>query len=330
MKLKVFKAAELTAILSMNEAIAVVKDAFAQLTSKIALAPLRTSISLKNPGEVALLMPAYLQKTGALGAKMVTVFPQNPTQGLSAVQALVFLFDSSTGSPLAILEGTELTRFRTGAATGYATQVLARADAQTLAIFGAGGQAWYQIMAVCSVRQIKRILIYDLLNEKVDTLIGNLQKTSWAKDIEVKKAPSPEMAVGRADIIVTATTSSRPVFPGKKLNPGTHINAIGSFRPDMQEVDEETISRSKIFVDSLSACLEEAGDIIIPLQKGIINKSTIQAELGELALGLKPGRENDREITYFKSVGNAVQDVSVALAIWQKAEEKGRGQEIEV
>ncbi|MGB9699741.1 MAG: ornithine cyclodeaminase family protein [Thermodesulfobacteriota bacterium] len=330
MKLKVFQAADLTAVLSMNEAIAVVKDAFAQLASKIALAPLRTSIPLKNPGEVALLMPAYLPKTRALGAKMVTVFPQNPLQGLPAVQALVFLFDSATGSPLAILEGTELTRFRTGAATGCATQILSRADAQTLAIFGAGGQAWYQIMAVCSVRQIKRILIYDLLKEKVDALISNLQKTSWAKDIEIKKAPSPETAVSQADIIVTATTSSRPVFSGQKLNPGTHINAIGSFRPDMQEVDEETISRAKIFVDSLSACLEEAGDIIIPLQKGVINKSAIQAELGELALGLKPGRLNNQEITYFKSVGNAVQDVSVALAIWQKAEEKGRGQEIEI
>lgn len=330
MKLKVFKAAELRAIISMNEAISVVKDAFAQLASKVALSPLRTSISLKNPGEVALLMPAYLQKTGALGAKMVTVFPQNPTQGLPAVQALVFLYDSANGSPLAIFEGTELTRFRTGAATGCATKILSRVDAQTLAIFGAGGQAWYQIMAACSVRNIKRIFIYDLLYEKVETLIANLQKTSWAKDIEIKKAASPEMAVSQADIVITATTSTRPVFPGKILNPGTHINAIGSFRPDMQEVDEETISRSKIFVDSLSACLEEAGDIIIPLQKGIIKKSAIQAELGELALGLKPGRVNEQEITYFKSVGNAVQDVSVALAIWQKAEEKGWGQEIEI
>lgn len=330
MKLKIFKAADLPAILSMNEAIIVVKDAFAQLSSKIALAPLRTSIPLKNPGEVALLMPAYLQRTGALGAKMVTVFPQNPPQGLPAVQALVVLFDSLFGSPLAIFEGTELTRFRTGAATGWASQILSRADAQTLAIFGAGGQALYQIMGVCSVRKIKQILIYDLLDEKVDYLMGNLQKTSWAKDKEIKKAVSPEMAVTQADIIVTATTSTRPVFPGKILNPGTHINAIGSFRPDMQEVDEETISRSKIFVDSLSACLEEAGDLIIPLRKGIIKKSAIQAEIGELALGLKPGRENDQEITYFKSVGNAVQDVSIALAIWQKAEEKGWGQEIEI
>ncbi len=164
----------------------------------------------------------------------------------------------------------------------------------------------------------------------MDTLISTLQKTSWAKDIEIRKAASPEMAVRQAEIIVTATTSSTPVFPGRMLNPGTHINAIGSFRPDMQEVDEEAISRSKIFVDSLLACLEEAGDIIIPLRKGIINKSAIQAELGELALGLKKGRLNEQEITYFKSVGNGVQDVSVALAIWQKAQEKRWGQEIEL
>ncbi len=330
MKLKVFKATDLTMILSMVEAIAAVKDAFAQLSSKMAISPIRTSIPLKNPGEAALLMPAYLQKTGALGAKMVTVFPQNSALALPVVQALVFLFDSSSGVPLAIFEGTELTRLRTGAATGLATQILARADAQNLAIFGAGGQAFYQIMAVCSVRKIKQILLYDLLSERVDYLISKLQKAFWAKDIEIKKAVSPEIAIEQTEIIVTATTSARPVFPGKRLNPGTHINAIGSFRPDMQEVDEETICRAKIFVDSLAACLEEAGDIIIPWQKGLIKKSAIQAELGELALGLKPGRLNDLEITYFKSVGNAVQDVSVALAIWEKAQEKEWGQEIEL
>lgn len=330
MKLKVFKAADLTAILSMTEAIAVVQDAFAQLTCQAAVAPLRTSIPLKNPGEVALLMPAYLQKTGALGAKMVTVFPQNPTRGLPAVQALVFLFDALSGTPLAIFEGTELTRFRTGAAAGCATQILSRPNAQTLAIFGAGGQALYQIMAVCSVRRIKKVLIYDLLAEKVQALINDLRKASWMEDVEIKQATSPEMAVKEGEIIVTATTSAHPVFPGKVLNPGTHINAIGSFRPDMQEVDEQTICRSKIFVDSLSACLEEAGDIIISLRKGIINKSAIQAELGELALGIKSGRLNNQEITYFKSVGNAVQDVSVAFAIWQRAEEKGWGQEVKI
>lgn len=330
MKLKVFRATDLTTILPMGEAITVVQEAFAQLSSKMAIAPLRTTLSLKNPGEMGLLMPAYLTKTGALGAKMVTVFPQNPFHGLPAVQALVFLFDSSTGSPLAIFEGTELTRFRTGAATGSATQILARPEAKTLALFGAGGQAFYQIMGVCSVRKIEHIFIYDLLSEKMDALIDLLQKTSWAKDVEIEKAPSPEMAIFKAEIIVTATTSPRPVFPGKNLNPGTHINAIGSFRPEMQEVDEETICRAKIFVDSLSACLEEAGDLIIPLQKGLIKNTNIQGELGELVLGLKPGRISDQEITYFKSVGNAVQDVSVALAIWQKAEEKGWGQEIEI
>lgn len=330
MKLKIFRAADLNAILSMSEAIFVVQDAFSQLTSKMAISPIRTSLSLKGPGEVALFMPAYLKRTGALGAKMVTVFPHNPTQGLPAVQALAFLFDSSCGSPLAIFEGTELTRFRTGAATGSATQILARPEAKRLAIFGAGGQAFYQIMAVCSVRKIELLLVYDLLPEKVDSLIDNLQKASWTEGIEIKKAISPQMAAEQAEIIITATTSARPVFSGQHLKAGTHINAIGSFKPDMQEVDEETICRAKIFVDSVAACLEEAGDLIIPLRKGLIKETDIQAELGELVLGLKPGRTNAADITYFKSVGNAVQDVSIALAIWQKAEEKGWGQEIEI
>lgn len=330
MKLKIFKAAELTAAISMEEAITAVKDAFAQLSSKMAISPVRTSLSLKESGEVALLMPAFLKKTGALGAKMVTVFPQNQSQNLPSVQALVLLFDSSCGAPLAILEGTELTRFRTGAATGCATQILARPQAKTVALFGAGGQAFFQIMGVCSARPIERILIFDLLPAKVDLLIELLQQTPWAQGIELIKATSPEQAVQESEIIVTATTSSTPVFSGKNLKAGTHINAIGSFKPEMQEIDEETISRSKIFVDFREACWQEAGDLIIPWQKGLIKKDDIQAEIGEVILGIKPGRLSAQEITFFKSVGNAVQDVSVALAIWQKAQEKGLGQEIEL
>jgi alanine dehydrogenase len=330
MKIRVFQAQEIDQALSMAEAIEVVKDAFVQLSLKKAQSPVRTSLNLKAPGEVALVMPAYLGETRALGAKMVTVLPGNPQAHLPAVQAIVFLFDASNGAPLAILEGTHLTRFRTGAATGAATQVLSRPESKTLALFGAGGQSFYQVKGVLAARRIERLRIFDLLPERAEALIARLQADSSCHGVKVIRADTPAQALAEADIVVTATTSSRPVFDGKLLKGGMHLNAIGAFKPEMQEVDEETIGRSRIFVDSVEACLEEAGDLILPLKEGRIQRKDILAELGEVIAGKKPGRETPREITYFKSVGNAVQDVSVAQAVFQRAREKGLGKEVEL
>lgn len=330
MRIKIFTARDIDQALSMNEAVEVVKDAFVQLSLKKAQSPVRTSLNLKEPGEAALVMPAYLEESGALGAKMVTVLPWNPRAHLPAVQAIVFLFDAATGSPLAVLEGTHLTRFRTGAATGAATQVLSRADSRSLAVFGAGGQSFFQVKGVLAARKIERIKVFDLLPEKADELIEGLRADASCRGIELLRTDTPAQALEGADIVVTATTSSRPVFDGKLLKEGMHISAIGAFRPEMQEVDEETICRARIFVDSVEACLEEAGDLIIPLKKGLIQKAGILAELGEVVAGKKPGRRTDREITYFKSVGNAVQDVSVAQAIYDRARGKNLGQEVEL
>ncbi len=330
MKISVFGAREIQESLSMAEAVEVVKGAFAQLSLKEAQAPVRTSMDLNGPGEVALIMPAFLSRTGALGAKMLTVFPQNPRVLLPAVQALVVLFDASSGSPLAVLEGTHLTRFRTGAATGAATDVLSRPDSKNLALFGAGGQSFFQVMGVLAVRKITRIRIFDPLSQNTDVLAGRLEEESCCRGVETIKAGSPAEALEGADIVVTATSSARPVFDGRLLREGTHINAIGAYRPEMQEVDEEALSRSRIFVDSVEACLEEAGDLIIALENGRIRKGDLVAELGEVIAGKKPGRRSPSEITYFKSVGNAVQDVSVGQAVYLRAREKGLGQEAEL
>jgi ornithine cyclodeaminase len=330
MKIRVLKAADIRQALSMAEAIEVIKDAFVQLSLKQAQSPVRTSLTLKSPGEVALIMSAYLGETKALGAKMVSVLPQNPQRGLPTVQALVVLFSASTGGPLAILEGTHLTQVRTGAATGAATQMLSRSNSRKLGLFGAGGQALSQAEGVLAAREVERISIFDVLPEKAEGLKVALKGSPWGQKVDVLSARSPLEALEGADIIVTATNSRQPVFDGKALGEGAHINAIGSFKPEMQEVDEETIRRGRIFVDSVQACLEEAGDLIIPLKKGLIRESDILAELGEVILGKKPGRRNDQEVTYFKSVGNAVQDISVAQAILRRAEEKGLGREVEL
>ncbi len=330
MKIKILGVREIEEAISMAEAVEVVKDAFVQLSLRQAQAPVRISLNLEERGDVALIMPAYLSNTKALGTKMVTVLPQNRQISLPAVQGLVVLFDASSGFPLAILEGTHLTRFRTGAATGAATQILSRKDSRNLALFGAGGQSFFQIKGVLTARRIERIRIFDPRPESVDSLLVRLRKDPVTRDVELFKAGSPAQALEGADIVVTATNSIRPIFEGRFLEEGSHINAIGAYKPEMQEVDEETIRRAKIFVDSAEACLEEAGDLIIPLKKGGIQKKDILAELGEVIAGKKPGRRASREITYFKSVGNAIQDVSVGQAIFRQAQEKSLGQEVEL
>lgn len=330
MKIKIFNAEDIRRTISMAEGIEVVKEAFVQLSEKKAQAPVRTSLKVSGQGDVALIMPAFLEKSRALGAKLVTVFPANPKKGLPATQALVFLVDAETGSPLAIYEGTYLTRLRTGAATGAATQLLSRPESETLAIFGAGGQALLQVLGVLAVREIREVRIFDLIPARAEGLKEELTRPAGSKKVKVLRADSAEKAAVEADILVTATTSRTPVFRGRVLSPGAHINAMGAFTPEMQEVDEETILRSRIFVDSLETCLEEAGDLIIPLNKGLIRREDIQGELGEIVSGIKAGRKTPEEITYFKSVGNAVQDISIARAIFQKAKECGTGREIEI
>ena len=330
MKIKIFNAEDIRQAISMAKAIEVVKEAFVQLSERKAQVPIRTSLKVSGQGDVALIMPAFLEKSRALGAKLVTVFPANPKKGLPATQALVFLVDAETGSPLAICEGTYLTRLRTGAATGAATQLLSRPESETLAIFGAGGQALSQALGVLAVREIREVRIFDLIPSRAEGMKEELTRQAGSKKVRVLRADSAEKAAFEADILVTATTSRTPVFPGRVLSPGAHINAIGAFTPEMQEVDEETILRARIFVDSLETCLEEAGDLIIPLKKGLIRREDIQGELGEIVSRIKPGRKSPEEITYFKSVGNAVQDISIARAIFQKAKECGTGREIEI
>lgn len=330
MRLLMLSAEDVRRAVPMSEAIEVVKGAFAQLSTGKAAVPLRTQLPVEPHEGITLFMPAYLSETDDLGVKIVSVFPRNLDKGLPTIFAIVIAVDASTGCPTAVMDGTYLTALRTGAASGAATDLLARKDARVAAVFGAGAQARTQLLAVCEVRDIKRAWVYDVVRERAEAYVEEMRgKGRIPADLRV--ASSPSEAVREADVICTATTSSTPVFNGDELKPGVHINAIGSFTPEMQEVDEATIRRAdKIVVDSREACLAEAGDLIIPLRKGLITEADIYAELGEIAAGLKPGRERDDEITYFKTVGNAVQDVSVARRVLEKARQMGLGQEVEI
>ncbi len=315
--------------LSMRDAIAIVRDAFAQLSSGRATVPLRVPVTIPKHDGVTLFMPAYLHDTDALAVKIVSVRNENPSHGLPLIHALVFVIDAATGEPLAAMDGGYLTALRTGAASGVATDLLARRDARVAAIFGAGVQARTQLLAIGTVRNLERVYVFDRTRERTESFLREMRGQPGVPN-DLRLATSPGEAVRDADIICAATTSTRPVFSGAEVKRGAHINAIGSYTPQMQEVDEITLQRaSKIVVDSRSAALAEAGDLMIAIQNGAIKESNIYAELGELA-GKKSGRESEDEITYFKSVGNAVQDAAVARAVFDRARRAHLGVEVTI
>ena len=329
MKLRVLSKQDVQQAVPMREAIEIVKGAFAQLSAGKAVVPLRTQLPVERHEGVTLFMPAYLSESDDLGVKVVSVFPRNLDKGLSTIFALVVVVEASTGRPVAAMDGTYLTALRTGAASGAATDLLARQDARVAAIFGAGAQGRTQLLAVCEVRDIERAWVYDVNPQAAERYAQEMAgKGRVPADLRV--ASSPAEAAREADVLCTATTSKTPVFADEDLKPGVHVNAVGSFTPQMQEVPGETVRRARLVVGSREGCLSETGDLIIPIRKGLIAADDIYAELGEIAAGLKPGRDNAEEITLFKSVGNAVQDVSVARAVLTQAEMLGLGIEVEL
>jgi alanine dehydrogenase len=330
MKLRLLSGNDIRRALPMAECIELMKAAFAQVSTGQAIIPLRTQIPIPANEGVTLFMPAYLAQSGDLGAKIVSVFPHNAKRGLPTIHAIVVLLDGTTGIPIALMDGSVLTALRTGAASGAATDLLAKQTAHVVALFGAGTQGRTQLEAVCTVRSITRVLIFDTKSDQVRSFVDEMRARGAPIPSDINPATSPEEAIREADIICTATTSAQPVFDGTAVRPGTHINAVGAYTPQMQEVDIEMIQRAKIIVDSRQAALAEAGDLIIPLKRGVIPEEPIHAEIGEIVSGLKPGRESDDEITYFKSVGLAVQDVAAARRVLNKATEMGLGTEVEL
>jgi alanine dehydrogenase len=330
MKLRVLSQNDVRQAVSMAQAIEIVKRAFAQLSADKAVVPIRTQLEVKSHEGITLFMPAYLQESDDLGVKIVSVFPRNLETGLPTIHALVVVVDAETGCPAAVMDGTYLTALRTGAASGAATDLLARTDAEVAAVFGVGAQGRTQLEAVCQVRDIEKVWVYDVNREAAEKYAQEMRERGGRFPGDMIVASSPTEAVREADVICTATTSKTPVFADADLKAGVHINAIGAFTPEMQEVPEETIQRARLVVDSREACWAEAGDLIIPRDKGLISEDDTYAELGEIAAGTKRGRETEEEITFFKSVGNAVQDVSVARKVLEEADRLGLGLEVEL
>jgi len=305
------------------------KVAFGQLSAGRANLPQRSRIDIPEAAGVTLIMPALLPETGDFALKVVSVFGKNRLRGLPTLHALVIALDPATGVPVGLLEGASLTALRTGAASGAATDLLARPEARKLAIFGSGVQARTQCEAVCAVRQIEAAWVFSPSRDHAQSFAKEMGREPWAPP-SIHVAESIAAAVREADIICTATTSSIPVFDGYLVRPGTHINAVGGYTSAMQEVDGTTVARARVVVDSREAALAEAGDLIVPIREGLISADHIHAELGELVNGTRVGRTDSEQITLFKSVGVAVQDAIAAGRALARAEQLGLGQIIEL
>ena len=314
-------------VLQMKDCMDVVEKAFAELANGTAVLPLR--IPITPPDGLSLYMPAYLKELGALACKVVTVYKNNPTKhNLPTVIGKVLLQDPVTGDVICIMDGGYLTAVRTGAASGVATRYFARKDSgQTVGIFGAGVQAKMQLWAVAEASEISRAYVYDISDDAVGKFIADM---TTKLDLGITKVESPDIILENCDIICTATSSPTPIFDGENVREGTHINGIGSHTPNARELDTTIIKRSKLVADSYEACLKEAGDVMIPIEEGAIDKSHMYAELGEVVTGKKPARQNDTDITLFKSNGLAIQDVATAKLVYDKAIEAGIGTQVEI
>lgn len=317
---------DVASVLKMSDCMDVVEKAFAELAKGTAVLPLR--INIKPPDGLALYMPAYLKEMGALACKVVTVYKNNPAKfNIPTTIGKVLVQDPATGDVVCIMDGGFLTAVRTGAASGVATKYLARTDDNQVAgIFGSGVQAKMQLWAVAEARKLSHAIVYDLSDPAADDFIAEMSKKL---NLKIIKAKSPDDVL-MADIICTATSSPTPIFDGKKVKEGAHINGIGSHTPNARELDSEIVKRSKFVGDSREACFNEAGDIIIPLASGEVKESHFYAELGEIITGKKAARGNDKEITLFKSNGLAIQDVATAKLVYDKALAAGIGINVEI
>lgn len=324
---KFFSASDVRSALPMSAAVDAMKTVFLEVSSGEACVPARTHIEISEQKGDALFMPSYSKSLGRMGLKVVTLHPDNPAIDLPFIQGVVLLLDAATGSTMAVMNGTVLTQIRTGAASGAGTDLLARPDAARVAVFGAGVQACTQLEAVCAVREIEHANVFDISDERARTFAARMTE---ALDIEITPCKTSQETLADADIVCTATTATTPVFPDEALAPGTHINAIGAYKPHVREIPPETVVRAKVVVDQYESAWEEAGDLIMPLKDGLIDDSHIHAELGEIIAGKRAGRENDDEITFFKSVGVATQDLAAASKVYERAVAEGFGTEVKM
>ena len=326
----VLDAGQVRELFPMKDAIRSNKDAFLLHSKGETEVPVRISFGVKE-NSTSQFMPAYVKGyVNRVGIKVVSTFPENAAKGEPVVTAQVLLLDPEDGKVVAMMNGTEVTRIRTGAISGAATDILARADAKIGALFGTGGQAAGQLEAMLTVRKFEEVRVYDVLEDRIPAFIERMGEMADRFGVRLAAAKSSDDAIDGADVITTATVSKTPTFKGARVRDGAHVNGVGSYTPHARELDFDLIDRGRVFVDNREAVFAEAGDLIIPVREGRYSFDRVAGELGEVLAEKIPGRTSPEQVTVMKTVGYAVLDVVAAWNIYNRAVERGVGMKIDV
>jgi len=318
MKTLLLTASDIAKILDMSKVLESVEGAFREYGLGKTVMPPKLYLDLKQFNGDFRAMPAYLE--GSAGLKWVSVFPDNPSMGLPTVMATIILSDPKTGFPLAIMDGTEITNYRTGAAGGVAARYLAKPDSKTLGLIGAGAQAKTQLLALLNYFSFDHIYLWSLREEEVEDFKKDFQT------LPIEVASMKDAAA--SDIVCTTTPVREFIIKRAWIKPGTHLNAIGADAPGKQELDPRILTDSKVVVDDITQS-KHSGEVNVAIKKGIFKEADINATLGEIVTGAKKGRSAD-EITVFDSTGLAVQDIATARMLYETATERGIGHEFDV
>ena len=327
MKVLIANQEQVEQLLPMHECIDAMADALRLATTGDVVLPLRTPLRMPDGKNRLGNMASYLGGLQAVGTKVTTVFPDNHGTELDAHQGVVLLFETERGRLSAIVDGTAVTAIRTGAVSGLATRLLAREDAGDLAIIGAGTQARTHLEAMLAVRKLRRVRVYSLPLAGAHAF-AERESQRHGNNVEVCK--TAQAAVDGADLICTVTTATEPVVLGDWIAPGAHINAVGAFRPTARELDTAAVANARLYVDRRESTFNEAGEFLLPKAEGVIGDDHIVGELGELMLGQIEGRRSPDEITLFKSLGIAIEDLAAAHHIWRRAQERNLGTWLEM
>ena len=331
MPIRVLSAADVRRALSARDAVDAMRAAFGELSGGTATVPVRSH--LESARGLMLVMPAVLGARPALGAKVVSVFPDNPSRGAPAIQGAVLLLDAESGRARSLLDGASLTEMRTAAASALATDLLAPADADVLAVFGAGAQGRSHVELLARTRRLREVRVVSRSGTSAERLAARLSEVAGTLVPEgshdappvVHAVRDPAAALEGAGLVVTATSSTTPVFAAGDLTPGAHVNAVGAYRPDMQEIDADLVRRARVVVDQREAAWAEAGDLIVPAESGLIGRDAVDAEIGEIVNGNAPPGRGGRDFSLFESVGNAAQDIAIAETAVARAERANLG-----
>lgn len=318
---------DVRAVLGMDDLIHAMETALDQFSAGAVRQPLRNIVDVGDHHAFYGVMPAYMAQPAALGTKLVSVYHANAERGLPSHLATIVLHDPATGALLAILDGRYITEARTAAVSAASAKHLARKDARVLAVLGSGVQARSHIDALTRVREFSEIRVWGRHEGRVQALLQGVPPHVRAKLVA---APTAEAAADGADVIALVTAAREPVLTRAMVRAGAHICAVGACRPDQREVDTALVREARVFVDSRTGALAEAGDLVIPIKEGAIDASHIVAELGAVFGGRSTGRRDDSEITMFESLGMAVEDVAAARLAFERASEKGLGRGVVV